>query len=83
MASIKPHFLAVGGSRWRLVRASQAVRWRPMRRGRLTVPPAPGSRPRRTSGSQKNASGVEVMVLVKAGSSMPAPTQAPWRFTRM
>ena len=38
--------------RWlRPEKASQAVRKRPMRRGRLTVPPAPGTRPRPISGS--------------------------------
>ena len=57
--------------------ASQAVRWRPMRRGRLTVPPAPGTRPSATSGSWKKAPGSATTRRQKAGSSAPAPTQAP------
>ena len=59
------------------VRARSAVRWRPMRRGRLTVPPAPGIRPRDTSGRPKVASALATTRPANAGSSTPDPRQAP------
>jgi hypothetical protein len=40
-----------------LLSMSQAARQRPIRRTTLTEPPAPGTRPMRTSGSAKKASG--------------------------
>ncbi len=59
-------------------RASQSVRSSPIRRGMLTVPPAPGTRPIATSGSRNVASAAATTRPAKAGSSTPAPTQAPW-----
>ena len=49
------------------------MRRRPMRRGRLTVPPAPGMRPSRTSGSEMRVSGVATTRPAKAASSIPEP----------
>ena len=57
--------------------ASQAVRWRPMRSVMLTVPPAPGIRPMATSGRVKVVAGSATTRAAKAGSSTPAPWQAP------
>jgi hypothetical protein len=54
--STSPHASAVGASMRAPLSASHAVRWRPMRAGRLTVPPAPGTSPIPISGSAKNAS---------------------------
>ena len=59
--------------------ASQAVCRRPMRRGRLTVPPAPGTRPRPISGSAISVSSAATTVVENAASSMPDPMQAPCR----
>ena len=49
-SSTRPHVRAVIPSIDPPVSASCAVRWRPIRLGRLTVPPAPGIRPSRSSG---------------------------------
>ena len=59
------------------VRASHAVRWRPIRAGIDTVPPAPGMRPIETSGNRKVVSEAAVNSEAKDASSTPAPTQAP------
>ena len=50
-----------------------------MRRGKLAVPPAPGIRPMATSGRRNVAPGRAVTRHAAAGTSMPAPTQAPCR----
>ena len=73
----QPPARAVGASMGSPVRARSAVRWRPMRRGRLTVPPAPGIRPRDTSGRPKVASALATTRPANAGSSTPDPRQAP------
>lgn len=57
ISSTSPHAWAVDTSMCSPVSARRAVRWRPMRRGRLTVPPAPGIKPRATSGSANIVSG--------------------------
>ena len=57
--------------------AIHAVRWRPMRGGRLAVPPAPGMRPYLSSGSWNQAVGVAVGRCAKAAISAPAPIAAP------
>ena len=44
-SSTRPHASAVAPSMTTPLRPSAAARWRPMRRGMLTVPPAPGTRP--------------------------------------
>ncbi len=43
------------------------------------MPPAPGVRPRPTSGREITVSGRATTRPAKAASSMPAPMQAPWR----
>jgi hypothetical protein len=63
------------------VSISHAARQRPIRRGTLTEPPAPGTRPMPTSGSAKKASGAAVIRLAYAAISMPAPMQAPCAMT--
>ena len=50
---------------------------RPMRRRRLTVPPAPGIKPIDNSGNRKLASDEATNRPANAGISIPAPTQAP------
>ena len=59
-SSMRPHSSAVAASITDPLRARAAVRWRPMRRGMLTVPPAPGTRPKATSGRAMRASGAAV-----------------------
>ncbi len=60
---------------------SHAARQRPIRRGTLTDPPAPGTRPMPTSGSPKNASGAATTRPAYAAISVPAPIQAPCALT--
>ena len=81
MASTRPQSSAVGASTAVPVNPSSAVRWRPIRRGRLTVPPAPGTRPRDSSGRAKRVSGWATTRPAKAGSSTPAPMHEPWART--
>ena len=54
-----------------------------MRRGMLTVPPAPGISPKPTSGSAKILSGLALIRPANAGSSMPAPIHAPCTCTQV
>ena len=54
--STRPHSRAVSTPTGRAVRARKAVRHLPIRRGMLTVPPAPGTRPMVSSGSRNVAS---------------------------
>lgn len=60
-------------------RARYAVRSRPIRTGRLAVPPAPGISPIPTSGNRITVSGAASTRPANAASSIPAPTQAPCR----
>lgn len=53
IASISPQAKAIRASSRFPVTASHSVRCRPIRRGMLTVPPAPGMRPSSISGSAK------------------------------
>ena len=57
------------------------VACRPIRLGRLTVPPAPGMSPRWTSGREMRADGAATTRWAKAASSIPEPTVAPWMRT--
>ena len=81
MSSTSPQRSAVGAGSRSPVSISHAARQRPIRRGTLTEPPAPGTRPIRTSGSAKKASGAATTRPAYAAISMPAPTQAPCAVT--
>ena len=74
-SSTRPQACAVAASMGRPEKASHAVRRRPMRRGRLTVPPAPGTRPRPISGSAICVSGAATHG-VGEGGELDARTHA-------
>jgi formyl-CoA transferase len=76
-SSTSPQALAVAASIVLPENASHAVRRRPTRRVRLTVPPAPGTRPRPISGRAIRVSAAATTRSANAASSMPDPTQAP------
>src|SRR5581483_3097405 len=77
MASTSPHSNAVSALIASPLTASHPARSRPIRRGRLTVPPAPGTRPMATSGRRNVVSGRAMTRPANAGNSVPAPTHAP------
>jgi len=72
IVSTRPHSSAVSASSGLAVRASQSVRWRPMRRLRLTVPPAPGIKPHRQLGKADREIGRRGHVCRK-GRQLDAP----------
>ena len=45
------------------------------------MPPAPGTSPRPSSGSESNVSGAATTWPANAGNSIPEPAQCPWRYT--
>ena len=49
-------------------------------RGKLTVPPAPGTRPRPISGSAICVSAAATTMSVNAASSIPDPNVVPWMY---
>jgi len=77
MASTRPQSSAVAASMVVPVRHIRAACWRPMRRGTLTVPPAPGMSPMETSGRENVAESVASRLPAKAANSTPAPTAGP------
>ena len=72
-----PSASAVAASITDPLRARAAVRWRPMRRGMLTVPPAPGTRPRASSGRAMRVSGAAVDVAGERRHLDPRPHARP------
>ena len=76
-SSTSPHRSAVAGSIVRPDSTRYAVRHRPMRRVMLTVPPAPGIRPRLSSGRPSTASGRACTHPQNAAISSPLPSTWP------
>jgi hypothetical protein len=79
MSSTSPSDFARRASSARPVSIMSSAAGAPMRAGRRSMPPQPGTMPSMTSGSEKRVPGSSTATMVRqaSASSVPPPTQKP------
>jgi hypothetical protein len=78
MASMKPSFTASAAETGSPVTMILSAASPPIRRGRRCVPPAPGTKPRFTSGRPTCAEASATRAWQASASSSPPPSAEPW-----